>query len=554
MATEGNSGMAIAQPSRKRKKRKKKNHKKGHAPAAQPTPPAPPGKYKHTLGWDDSAGDGVVREIFEWVDSPPTDTPPPRPLPQAQNPAAPAAAQPWSSYPYNGPFGRVQAKRLLDRAGFGPGPGQALTLSQLGMNGAVDFLISAAGSGLSGPEPVDDDGQPLDPTQAYGHDHLWWLDRMVRAVNPLPERMALIFHDWFATSNAGVDDSQAMMNQSDLFRNGGLGSFLTLTLNVTQDPAMLVWLNGNENRKNGLNENYARELMELFTLGADRHVDLGTDAYTENDIRETARALTGWRNDYNGTQGNYNFRFDPNRHDNNSKTIFGRPGNWNWDQVPQLCVENTAHKSFFVKKLWSYFIPQPPHPTTQAALESLYTSNNYAIKPVVEAILKHPDFYEGPPIVKPPVVFTASLLRAIGRYIDTDDWTWLCDLAGQQLFWPPNVSGWDDTRWLDTSRMRARWYIVNYALANNSFDPWSGPDYSATETATQALDNALATWDYPPLRSAQQNELLHFSQHSWDDPLDPSSGSASWQQSPYRAIRRNALQQLIGVSPDLLLA
>jgi hypothetical protein len=102
--------------------------------------------------------------------------------------------------------------------------------------------------------------------------------------------------------------------------------------------------------------------------------------------------------------------------------------------------------------------------------------------------------------------------------------------------------------------MRARWYIANYALANNSFDPWSGPAYSATETPTQALDNALGTWDYPPLRVAQQDELLYFSQHSWDDPLDPSSGSAGWQQSPYRAIRRNALQQLIGVSPDLILS
>ncbi len=546
MATEGKLRMPIAHSSRKRKKRKKKRkRKKAAAPAP---PPASTTKHKHIVGWDDSAGDGLVREIVEWRDEPQTAQPPPRPLPQAQNPPAPAAAQPWSAYPYDGPFGRIQAKRLLDRAGFGPKPGQALEFAQLGLNTAVQALTNPVGDELVGPAPTDDDGNPLAPVDAWGHDHLWWLDRMVRAANPLPERMALIFHDWFATSNSGVDNSQHMIDQSNLFRPGGLGSFLQLTINVTKDPAMLVWLNGNENRRQAPNENYARELMELFTLGADRHVDFGVDAYTEDDIRQAARGLTGWRSDWSSELGNYNFRFDPNRHDNNNKTIFGRTGNWNWDQVPQLCLENPAHPSFFVKKLWSYFIPQPPHPTTQAALESLYTSNGYAIKPVVEAILKHPDLYEGPPMVKPPVVYLAGLLRTLGRFVDTDDWTWLCDMAGQQLFWPPNVSGWDDTRWLDTSRMRARWLIITYALEDSYFDPWNGPDYDPNEAPGPALDRALGVWDYPPMRTHQQSELLSFSNSAFPVSL------ADWQRSPYRAMRQNALRQLIAISPDLLLA
>src|SRR5262245_26323099 len=138
--------MAIAQASRKRKRKKrKKKHNVGVAPpaAAPPAPPAPP-KYKHTLGWDDSAGDGLVREIYEWVDSPPTDTPPPRPLPAPQNPPAPKAAQPFGTY--SGPFGRVQAKRLLDRAGFGPKPGQALEVSEMGLQAAVYSLTRPSGS------------------------------------------------------------------------------------------------------------------------------------------------------------------------------------------------------------------------------------------------------------------------------------------------------------------------------------------------------------------------------------------------------------------------
>ncbi len=132
---------------------------------------------------------------------------------------------------------------------------------------------------------------------------------MVRSDQPLVERMALVFHDWFATSRAGVSKQQQMIDQSNLFRGACFGSFLDLFKAVTIDPAMLQWLNGNENTKNSPNENYGREMMELFSLGADR------GAYTEDDIREQARALTGWRNDWSNELGAYNFRFDPKRHD-----------------------------------------------------------------------------------------------------------------------------------------------------------------------------------------------------------------------------------------------
>ena len=108
-----------------------------------------------------------------------------------------------------------------------------------------------------------------------------------------------------------------------------------------------------------------------------------------------------------------------------------------------------------------------------------------------------PDLYQGPPMVKPPVVQLAGMLRKLGRGIDTEAWTWLCDQAGQLLFWPPNVSGWDDTRWLDTSRMRARWNLVNYALDGTSVDVWGAP-YSTTETPDEALSKALTSWGGRP--------------------------------------------------------
>ena len=162
----------------------------------------------------------------------------------------------------------------------------------------------------------------------------------------------------------------------------------------------------------------------------------------------------------------------------------------------------------------------------------------------------HPDFYLGPPMVKPPVVYLASLLRALGRGIDTEAWIWLSRhgrpaalLAAQRrgLGRQPLARHLADARPLaDRSPTRSR---------TEYFDPWNGPDYDPTEAPEPALDKALATWDYPPLRVEQHDELLRFSSNAW-----PGIARADWQQSPYRAMRQNALQQLIAISPDMLLS
>src|SRR5438045_1418013 len=168
---------------------------------------------------------------------------------------------------YTGPFGKEQAERLLWRAGFGAREGEAEALAKRGLTAAVESLTRPAGYQLVGPEPHDDKGRPIAPYDAVGHDHLWFLDRMVRTTAPAVERMTLIWHSWFATSNQGVASQRLMLNQNELFRQNALGSFGDLLMGVTQDPAMLIWLNGNQNVKGHPNENYGRELMELFTLG-----------------------------------------------------------------------------------------------------------------------------------------------------------------------------------------------------------------------------------------------------------------------------------------------
>jgi uncharacterized protein (DUF1800 family) len=432
---------------------------------------------------------------------------------------------------YAGTFGRAQAERLLWRAGFGPRPGQADALAALDLEAAVMSLTRPTGvAEMDGPAPTVG-GQPFtDPFEEWYGDTLWWFDRMVRSRHQLIERLALVFHDWWATSNDAVGDSELSMAQTNVFRAHGLGSFAEMTRAVTTDPAMLLFLNGIENRKGAINENYGRELMELFTLGADR------GAYTETDVREISRALSGWRADWVDPTGWANFRFVSTRWDAGTKTVFGQTGAFGWEDACRLVLGHPQHASFFVPKLWSYFVPVAPAPDVQAKLEALYVGSGHQIRPVVEAILCSPEFYEGPRMVKPPVVLAAGLLRALDRPITGEQWVWLCDNAGQRLYYPPDVAGWDDKRWLDTNTIRARWEIANYALAGRTFNP--GAAYPA-ETPEEALASARAAWGDPSLTPATVASLAEF--------------AASFGASPSsstRAQRQNALRQLIAASPD----
>jgi uncharacterized protein (DUF1800 family) len=435
---------------------------------------------------------------------------------------------------YRARFGTRQAERLLWRAGFGPSPGEARKLARGGLKRAVYSLtrVKRKKARLRGPKPRTDDGLPLAPTDAWGHDHLWWLDRMVRSNQPLVERMALVWHDWFATGDVG--QGALNLDQNRLFRRRGLGSFEKLLLEVTKDPAMLVWLSGNENTKWSPNENYARELMELFTLGA------GAD-YTERDVREQARALTGWTNDWKESAGMVRFRFDPELHDRGRKRVFGRAGNYDWRDACRLCLRHPAHDDYFVRKLWSYFIPTPPPRKTLRQLKRTYRRKNYAIRPLLEAILMHPALYQGPRMVKPPIVQIAGMLRARKSGVRRESWVWIANEAGQRLFEPPNVAGWDEERWLDTARISGRW-----AASGNMTDQFrvNEDSYPEKESARKAVRKALRFWGNPTITPKTEKELLRFARRV------EAAATDEWQQGTYRALRQNALRMLIATSPD----
>ena len=481
------------------------------------------------------------RRTTRWVSRAPAPViaapPPPSPPPTRQVAGAPTS--PISVY--TGTFGAREAERLLWRAGFGPSPGWISALSSMGLGAAVQSLTRPTGEPvMTGAAPTLPNGLALAPEDAFGHDHLFWLDRMVRTSQPFVERMALIWHDWFATSNAGVASQKLMLGQYELFRAFGRGTFMELVGRVTQDPAMIVWLNQNQNRVGRINENYARELMELFTLGADR------GAYTESDVRELARALSGWTNSYTAEQGNYDFRYDPARHDGAVKTVFGSTGYFGWEDAYRMCVQHPMHASFFVPKLWSYFVPTPMPADDRQKLEAFYVSSGFQIRPCVEAILMHPDLHRGPRMIKPPVVLAAGMLRAIQRGIDTTEWTSVCEQAGQRLFYPPDVSGWDDTRWLDTSTTRGRWLMVRRALSGRNIETASAQlAYSDTETPAAAVAAALAFWGDPPVTTEADASLSGFAATCLPAVMTPG------EQHTLRAMRQNALRQLVYSSPDL---
>jgi uncharacterized protein (DUF1800 family) len=347
-------------------------------------------------------------------------------------------------------------RRVFWRAGFGATPHEASRFAHAGQAATLAYLLDgpAHGPTLRGPEPRVK-GRRLDPVNEYGHDVLWWLDRMVRSQRPLVERLTLFWHDHFATSD---QDTPLMLRQNHLLRSRGFGSFPGLLDGVMRDPAMQFFLSLADSTKDAPNENFARELMELFTLGG---------GYTETDVREVARALTGWRS-VRRRGGSPSVRWDSKAHDPGPKTIFGHTGRYTPRDVIELVTHHPRHAPFLMAKLWASFTNEPLSSTTRRALVDTYRRHDRRVKPVVAEILRHPALYarlDTPDMVKPPVVLVAGALRTTGTPITIADYTYLLDQMGQVPFRPPSVAGWDGgNAWLSTNSMRARVSLANTLL------------------------------------------------------------------------------------------
>lgn len=349
----------------------------------------------------------------------------------------------------------LHARRLFWRAGFGATADEVEKWTGRGRTATLDWLMVGDGAAkLVGAEPSAD-GKALDPENEYGHAQLWWMDRMVRSTRPLEEKMALLWHDHFSTNNS---DPPLILRQNRMLRERGLGRFDELLREVTLDPAMQVFLSLAGSHKDDPNENYAREVMELFTIGS---------GYSEQDVREAARALTGFKLVLSSGRVT-GVEFDPARHDAGPKTIFGKTGNWSWEDVLRLCLEHDAHAPFLVEKLWSFFIPSPILASTKAKLAKSYRDSGYRIAPLVRRILDHPHLYSNldrPDMVKWPVVYVAGQLRQLGAPVNRRSWVYLTASMGQLLFQPPSVAGWDwGAAWMSSNAMRMRFVAANELL------------------------------------------------------------------------------------------
>ena len=245
-------------------------------------------------------------------------------------------------------WSRAHAERLLWRAGFGARPKEIDFWARRSRERTIDWLIRG-GAGphgtkrMVGPAPRAN-GKPLDPVNEWGHDMLWWLDKMVRSQRPLQEKLTLFWHDHFATSINKVTNAGLMFKQNLTLREHALGKLEPFLQAMSKDPAMLLWLDSNSNVKGAPNENYARALMELFSLGVGN--------YTEKDVQEAARSFTGWHTDDEG------FFFNARQHDAGRKTVLGQTGNWKGDDVVRIVLKQPAAATFLVGKLYSFFISE----------------------------------------------------------------------------------------------------------------------------------------------------------------------------------------------------
>jgi uncharacterized protein (DUF1800 family) len=346
---------------------------------------------------------------------------------------------------------RSQVAHLLRRAGFGASEAELDQYTALGFAAVVERLLN--------PEQVDDsvsdgliaplalDATAADARRKIENVKFWWLNRMLYTQRPLQEKMVLFWHNHFATANSKVANAVLMQQQIQLFRDVGLGSFETLLQKVTRDPAMLIWLDNRQNRKGAPNENYAREVMELFTLG------IGN--YTEQDIKEAARAFTGHTLDRN-----LNYVFNANQHDNNDKTFQGQTGNFDADDILAILVRHPAAARFLTTKLFSFFVYENPDPATIDRLANTFTSTNFDIRSVLRDIFGGPEFLSPQSFhgqIKSPVDLVVGSLKALNVQNVGPDATAALRRMGQDLLNPPDVSGWKGgAAWINASTLFER--------------------------------------------------------------------------------------------------
>jgi uncharacterized protein (DUF1800 family) len=346
------------------------------------------------------------------------------------------------------------AAHLYRRAAFGATEDELQAAVGAGLDATVDLLLNY--------DAVPNDAldsriasMKLDLLSRTGSVRMW-LTRMMFTARPLQERMALFWHDHFATSVNKVYIG-IVLPQIELFRRLALGSFADLCVHVAKDPAMLTWLDNYTSRKEHPNENFGRELLELFTLGRGN--------YAESDVQAAARAFTGWTLD-EAKLTFYTYRDD--WHDHDPKTFLGETGDWNGEDIVRIICSRPAHARFMAAKLFAWFAYDDAEPEVIERLADIYLNSHTDVRELVRAILTAPEMYSPRAMgtkIKSPIDFVIMAARQLGLTTDVPDAIDFLSVQGQVPYEPPNVAGWPGGRsWIGSSPLLGRMGFAERAV------------------------------------------------------------------------------------------
>jgi hypothetical protein len=340
-------------------------------------------------------------------------------------------------------------------------------------------------------------------TQRLG---LWWANRMLATPRPLEEKLTLFWHGHFASGENKVRDYRMMLRQNEMFRARASGKFRDLLVGLLKDPAMLVYLDNGENIKAHPNENFGRELLELFTMGVGN--------YTEHDVREAARAFTGWTNDV------LVFKFDKDQHDFGQKTFLGRTGPFDGEDIIDTILAQPVTAEFMAAKIYRFFVRDEIDGALKAELGRTYRDSDYQLKPLLKRIFLSKDFYSPPAFatqIKSPVQLVVSTYKKLSlREMPTiPDFGRMTSSLGQSLLDPPNVAGWAGGRtWITPSTLLNRGNLFRGVLFPDvkGFRPpdrsMSGTDFRVGQRFSQGMSMTEATKEDVDVATMAESNMM----------------------------------------------
>ncbi|MDQ1291673.1 MAG: hypothetical protein QG615_1482 [Nitrospirota bacterium] len=374
------------------------------------------------------------------------------------------------------PISFQDARHLLARTGFGGNPAEIRELAALDREAAVDRLLAGGGriattsppaAVLSALPPAEGmKGLSFAQKKALQQERReeafelkgWWYQELLSTPFPLTERMTLFWHNHFTSSFHKVKWPALLYHQNVLLRHHALGSFRDLLFQIAKDPAMVLYLDTQSNHRDHPNENFARELFELFTLGEGH--------YTETDIKEAARAFTGWHVALHHGGG---FAFNRRQHDGGVKHVLGKTGTFGGDDILAIALDQPACARYLTAKLWREFISDEPDAREVERLAAQFRNSGYQIVPLLRGLMTLPQFWAPETrgvLVKSPVELLIGTIRLLNLPIEGT--TMLAKYGkrlGQDLFDPPNVKGWPGgTRWITSATLLNRWQLLQRGL------------------------------------------------------------------------------------------